>query len=849
MTAGTAMKDWEFLIQKEGDRTWLPIETQTVEILEGRYRIVVRTHRPEEEIEVRIGYVSTDETPPKRRVQQRTRRSNAQGLMPIVAFTRFRSGIWEIRCGLPTPGQTDWQARFELQVQPQDSGESFEWEVVDDEPLPPTSLTNPLISAEKFAALKAPEQAAPGQAIPDQPTAQETADPSQGPVETWSPAPRIASNSPSDINKLRQLAEQMSQTVVDSMLEFTSGLEASQPEGSQPEASQPEASQPEASSAASPFAAPLEPRIAPIPETDDLSPEPDSDLNLSLNDPALELPLSLDLSLRLDQDTIVLGQAIPQSLNGQVQGPADEVGVLPAGSLLCLELRDPATAQCVALQHYSLDLQPLPAAFTFTIELPPACNSQLLLGSLQLQHQGHAGPATVLATQSFTVVAPVSALLNAVDPTLMSTSEDLDGPEQSLSQSTAEAIVSERLGYNKRGPEIDTALLKFLDPVPPEEADRLAPQYKNTRNRVLPPKLSLKSDSPAVSVGLDLPSFAARSIRVPTPPPFQEEGAEIGTDRDISPTDEVFLEAENDPDRLDEAYLEPASPEEAPPGKAPLAGAPLEEAPLESIEWGEERAPEAIASISTTLPDPQVDDDAGFFRPDTDLDDQAPTQAGELRSLNLEARFLDRLNAFAAEDAAFVRRETALANANWSETTLDEDPEEPESNTIDHPFTDSSTDFPTWPGMPMEVVAEDEPAAPASLSWLQPKIETIGIPDDMPIPEPELAIARLELVAGQRLEVELRVAAEPTRLCAKIWMTDCQTRTLLMEPMLVTDFIHGFDEVLETCVDMNVPLGCMELQVEAIAIEPISQRESRKVVLRRSVLPPDFLEAEDDSLL
>jgi hypothetical protein len=840
MTAGTAMKDWEFLIQKEGDRTWLPIETQTVEILEGRYRIVVRTHRPEEEIEVRIGYVSTDETPPKRRVQQRTRRSNAQGLMPIVAFTRFRSGIWEIRCGLPTPGQTDWQARFELQVQPRDSGESFEWEVVDDEPLPPTSLTNPLISAEKFAALKAPEQATPGQAIPDQPTAQETADPSQGPVETWSPAPRIASNSPSDINKLRQLAEQMSQTVVDSMLEFTSGLEASQPEASQPEASQPEASQPKASSAASPFETPLEPRVAPIPETDDLSPEPDPDLNPRLNprlnDPALELPLSLDLSLCLDQDTIVLGQAIPQSLNGQVQGPADEVGVLPAGSLLCLELRDPATAQCVALQHYSLDLQTLPAAFTFTIELPPACNSQLLLGSLQLQHQGHAGPATVLATQSFTVVAPVSALLNAVDPTLMSTSEDLDGPEQSLSQSTAEAIVSERLGYNKRGPEIDTALLKFLDPVSPEEADRLAPQYKNARNRVLPPKLGPKSDSPTVSVGLDLPSFAARSIRVPTPPPFQEEGTEIGADRDILPTDEVFLESENDPDRLDEAYLEPASPEEA----------PLAEAPLESIEWGEERAPEAIASISTTLPDPQVDEDAGFFRPDTDLDDQAPTQAGELRSLNLEARFLDRLNAFAQEDAAFVSQKTALAEANLAEANLDE---ESEIDTIDPPLTDSSTDFPTWPGMPMEVVADDEPIVPASLSWLQPTIETIGIPDDMPIPEPELAIARLELVAGQRLEVELRVAAEPTRLCAKIWMTDCQTRTLLMEPMLVTDFIHGFDEVLETCVDMNVPLGCMELQIEAIAIEPISQRESRKVVLRRSVLPPDFLEEQDDSIL
>jgi hypothetical protein len=818
MTAGTAMKDWEFLIQKEGDRTWLPIETQTVEILEGRYRIVVRTHRPEEDIEVRIGYVSTDETPPKRRVQQRTRRSNAQGLMPIVAFTRFRSGIWEIRCGLPTPGQTDWQARFELQVQPRDSGESFEWEVVDDEPLPATSLTNPLVSAAEFAALTA--TAPPG--IASQNVAPpELADPNQSPVETWSPAPR-ASSSPTDINKLRQLAEQMSQTVVDSMLEFTSGLEASQPEASQPEASSLETRE---TSPAEPLDA-----TASIPETDDLSPEQEPDRNLDLRPDLrpdlsatdLELPLSLDLSLRLDQDTIVLGQAIPQSLNGQVQGPADEVGVLPAGSLLCLELRDPATAQCVALQHCSLDLQPLPAPFTFAIELPLACTSQLLLGSLQLQHQGHAGPATVLATQSFTVVAPVSALLNAVDPTLMSSGDDLDGPEQSLRQSTAEAIVSERLGYSKRGPEIDTALLKFLDPVPQEQVDRLTPpQYKTTRNRVLPPKLGPKADSPAAG-GLDLPSFAARSIRVPTPPPFQEEGAELER-----------AEADRDALAANAPSLETGLLEEDPPEESRL------------IDWGEDQAPEAIASISTTLPDPQVDDDAGFLRPDTDLDDQAPPQAGELRSLNLEARFLDRLNAFAVEDAAFVRRETAFAESDL--TDEDSDPEE--SKPLDHPLTDSSTDFPTWPGIPTEIVADDEPIAPSALSWLQPKTETIGIPDDMPIPEPELAIARGELIAGQRLEVELRVAAEPTRLCAKIWLTDCQTRTLLMEPMLVTDFIHGFDEVLETCVDMNVPLGCMELQVEAIAIEPISQRESRKVVLRRSVLPPDFLEAQDDSML
>jgi hypothetical protein len=832
------MKNWEFLIQKEGDRTWLPIETQTVEILEGRYRIVVRTQHLNQAVEVRVGYLAADENPPKRRVQQRTRHTNDQGLMPVVAFTRFRSGIWEIRCGLPTDGHTDWQAKFELQVLPRDGSESVDWEPAEDAvaeaaepieaepiatepiiPLQPQVLeqaSNPVEPLVEPLAEPQPDQAQPDLVAPSLLSAEEFADlappsPDRSPVETWAPT---ATTSPADMSKLRQLAEQMSQTVVDSMLEFTSGLEASAGTmGSSLGSAVPGAAASEAAPPADPTPDSIESIPDPLPE---VSPAP-----------PLELPLDLNLSLRLAQDTIVLDRSAPQALVGQVQGPADEVGVLPAGSLLCLELRDPATAQCIAARRLSLDLQPLPADFSFELELPADCGSQLLLGSLQLQHQGHAGPATVLATQTFTAVAPVSALLDAVNPQLMDPIEDLPGPEQSLQQTTAEGIVSSRLGYgNRTAPEIDTELLKLLDNKERE------PQYRNTRNRVLPPKLGPMTRETGAAPGLDLPSFAARSIRVPAPPPFQEEDLDL---------------AVNEADPADLADDLAATPIDATPIDVPedsMGEGEAADGESPTIDWGEERAPEAIAAMSVSLPEPQVDEDAGFLRPDNDLADQSPTQVGELRPLNLEARFLDRLNAFAEEDAA-QRREQAAAAAEAAEAEA----AEAEAAIAEPTFTDSSTDYPTWPGTPTEIVVDDEPIAPSALSWLRPTSEPVGIPDDMPIPEPELAIARQELVAGQRLEVELRVAAEPTRLCAKIWLTDCQTRTLLMEPMLVTDFIHGFDEVLETCVDMNVPLGCMELQVEAIAIEPISQRESRKVVLRRSVLPPDFLEGQDDSIL
>ncbi len=55
------MEYWEFLLQKEGDRSWLPLESPTVEILEGRYRVVARSSRKQTNVEVRIIHQATEE--------------------------------------------------------------------------------------------------------------------------------------------------------------------------------------------------------------------------------------------------------------------------------------------------------------------------------------------------------------------------------------------------------------------------------------------------------------------------------------------------------------------------------------------------------------------------------------------------------------------------------------------------------------------------------------------------------------------------------------------------------------------------------------------------------------------
>ncbi|MCL1470498.1 FimV family protein [Argonema antarcticum] len=115
------MEYWEFLIQKEGDRTWQPLESPDVELQQGRYRILARSGRTDTEVDIRIIHQSTDEDPPKRRMQKRSRRTNSEGLMVLIPFTHLKPGIWELRCrpDLITDLMGDsWKHTLRLQVLP-----------------------------------------------------------------------------------------------------------------------------------------------------------------------------------------------------------------------------------------------------------------------------------------------------------------------------------------------------------------------------------------------------------------------------------------------------------------------------------------------------------------------------------------------------------------------------------------------------------------------------------------------------------------------------------------------------------------------------------------------------------
>ncbi|WP_397333667.1 hypothetical protein [Nostoc sp. FACHB-145] len=113
------MEHWQFLIQKQGDRSWHTLESPHIQLLEGRYRVLARSNLLNTDVEVRVTHSSTQEVPPKRRIQKQSRRTNSEGLMAVIPFTNFKSGIWEIRCSGDLMSDIlgkSWQYSLHLQV-------------------------------------------------------------------------------------------------------------------------------------------------------------------------------------------------------------------------------------------------------------------------------------------------------------------------------------------------------------------------------------------------------------------------------------------------------------------------------------------------------------------------------------------------------------------------------------------------------------------------------------------------------------------------------------------------------------------------------------------------------------
>ncbi|WP_196510525.1 hypothetical protein, partial [Nostoc sp. NZL] len=118
-----------------------------------------------------------------------------------------------------------------------------------------------------------------------------------------------------------------------------------------------------------------------------------------------------------------------------------------------------------------------------------------------------------------------------------------------------------------------------------------------------------------------------------------------------------------------------------------------------------------------------------------------------------------------------------------------------------------------------------------------------------PLPIPELHIPDGELIAGKLIIVRVVLPEVPPQVVVKLWVEDYQTRWLLEGPHLLANLLPNALGGLEVMTQLNIPFGCLEIRLEAIALDLTTQQESHKVTIVRTVIPPDLPNLQLDELL
>jgi hypothetical protein len=124
------MIQWQFLIQKEGDQDWLPLESPNVEILEGRYYLMAQSDHQSMPIEIQIRHEYELEGIPQAVTQRRRQQTDSQGLLELFSLTYLPPGLWELQCQVAASEYEDKKApgqKLVLQVLAQDFEVLSDW--------------------------------------------------------------------------------------------------------------------------------------------------------------------------------------------------------------------------------------------------------------------------------------------------------------------------------------------------------------------------------------------------------------------------------------------------------------------------------------------------------------------------------------------------------------------------------------------------------------------------------------------------------------------------------------------------------------------------------------------------
>ncbi|MGF1602608.1 MAG: hypothetical protein ACFCU8_11405 [Thermosynechococcaceae cyanobacterium] len=122
-----------FLIQKEGDGEWLPLESPTVEVLEGRYHLIAHTDQVEYPVDIQIRHRYEENGILQEELQQRRQQPDPQGSLSLLPISFLGRGLWTLTCFVPTQAADDAPHRqsINLQVLAEDCDLISDWEFME----------------------------------------------------------------------------------------------------------------------------------------------------------------------------------------------------------------------------------------------------------------------------------------------------------------------------------------------------------------------------------------------------------------------------------------------------------------------------------------------------------------------------------------------------------------------------------------------------------------------------------------------------------------------------------------------------------------------------------------------
>ncbi|MBF2028369.1 MAG: hypothetical protein IGS48_16650 [Oscillatoriales cyanobacterium C42_A2020_001] len=799
------MKEWTFLLQKDGDRSWLPLDSPDVEILEGRYRIVAQTDCPHTDVNIRVCHLATEEEPPKRRIQKRSNRTNGNGLMVVAPFTHLQPGNWELSCFLSDPmsdlvGDTLHHA-VRLRVCAAIAADEEEWDA------PTADLA---------------EMPANPQIEPDAASVESTAAIAQEvsiPVET---------PSAHDLAALNVEIAQALGVSMERLVEMTDHLSHQLVNEIFREFSLAPSTVDVAATAVDHPAAISEPAIAESFEslaTQTFQPV--------INAACLQIELEKAVWMAKRGDALAIAGQIQLIDSPASQPPYDldwsESELEDATPQeIQIQLRDPQTSEVLFHACQSFPTDKVPCPFSFLCRLPEDLTTHLLLGEVVVAGTlpGADGVLVTLKTFHFTVTVDPEALveeLHKVTSALVENSDQEEVPDVMVQ-------LSDRLRKEKARQELDLSFLSMTPTVTeqlPKTAETPAPMKVRVTagQQILPPQLYQPEAEMAGKRKLELPGFVgARSGATAIAEPVTEAAVteeavfdlqESGLDLILSLGTELFGATSSEP--LDAMEL-----------------------PLENTLAESSSEPVLAAESSPQPPSDSGAEDLAL------LDELSSPIRSAFQALNLQERFLNRLSAIAADAELTTLLKLAMP-------PIEESDVEPATVATDAKAATPELvqDFST-----NEIVVDDDPSwrewlkrAGSRTKRVEPESETVAsepistnllvLDKEQPVPMPTLEIATDEIVAGRLIQVRVKLPDLLPKIYVKLWVNDRQTRSLLDGPRWLVDFLpNGLGE-LEATTQLIAPLGSLEMRVEAIAVEMQTQRESQKVSLDREVLPAD----------